>query len=194
MGGFLRFRLTAGCKQSTANQTYPWLTGTGKPTTLFGGITIDKMDIIILGVSAVLVGILQLIVHKTRPGKAMRAVAHNQEAASLMGINTNNIISLTFLIGSAFAGIAGVLVGLRNHSVEPMMGLTAGLKAFVAAVVGGIGSIPGAAIGGLVIGISEEIVKASYPELADAAVFGILILILVARPSGILGRQGVEKV
>ena len=158
------------------------------------GITISKVDLIILAVALVLVLILQLIVYRTKPGKAMRAVSFDREAASLMGINTDTIIVLTFIIGSAFAGVAGVLVGMRNQSIEPLMGLTAGLKAFVAAVIGGIGSIQGAALGGLVMGLSEEMVRAVYPQLTDAVVFGLLILILVLRPTGLLGGATTEKV
>lgn len=183
----------------TTKQNYPWLAGTvptaaGMAAQSSTGVSIDRVDVIILAIAVFLVIVLQLIVHRTKPGKAMRAVSFDREAASLMGINTDTIIALTFIIGSAFAGAAGVLVGVRNHYVEPLMGLAAGIKAFVAAVVGGIGSIPGAALGGLMMGISEEAIRAYYPELTDAVVFGVLILVLVLRPSGLLGGSSTEKV
>ena len=181
----------------TTKKDYPWLAGTAQLTGTvqsFGGISIDKVDVMILIVAAVLVTALHLFVQHTKPGRAMRAVSFDMETASLMGINPDSIISLTFIIGSAFAGAAGVLVGMRNHYVEPLMGLTAGIKAFVAAVVGGIGSIPGAALGGLAIGLCEEAVRAFYPQITDAMVFGLLILILLVKPTGILGGGTVEKV
>jgi branched-chain amino acid transport system permease protein len=181
----------------TTPQSYPQLASAAGQARadmqIIGGVSISRIDMIIFVVAAALVIILQLIVHRTRPGKAMRAVSYDREAASLMGINPDTIITMTFLIGSAFAGAAGVLVGMRTRQVEPLMGLMAGIKAFVAAVVGGIGSVPGAALGGLAMGISEEIVKAFYPGLTDAVVFGVLILILVLRPTGILGTGAVEK-
>jgi branched-chain amino acid transport system permease protein len=176
---------------------YPWLAGTtasAQVNTASSGLSIDRVDLIILATAALLVVVLHLIVQRTRPGKAMRAVAFDREAASLMGINVDTIITLTFIIGSAFAGAAGVLVGMRNHYIEPLMGLTAGIKAFVAAVVGGIGSIPGAAVGGLVIGLSEEAIRAFYPQLTDAMVFGVLILILVLKPNGLFGDRIAGKV
>jgi len=180
---------------TTTPRAYPQLAMAEKSRALvLRGVRIDWVDIIILIVAAVLLITLQIIVHRTRPGKAMRAVSFDREAASLMGINTDTIIALTFIIGSAFAGAAGVLVGMRSQSIEPLMGLMAGIKAFVAAVVGGIGSIPGAALGGLVMGVSEEAVHAVYPQLTDAVVFGILILILVLRPRGLLGGPAMEKV
>jgi branched-chain amino acid transport system permease protein len=178
----------------TTPRTYPQFASSRDFSLGPTGISVPTIDLIILGVTIILVLILQFIVYRTKPGKAMRAVSHDREAASLMGINTDFIIVITFIIGSAFAGIAGVLVGMRNRTVEPMMGLTYGLKAFVAAVLGGIGSIRGAAIGGLVLGISEQIVRAIYPQLAEAVVFGLLILILVLKPTGLLGGGTVEKV
>lgn len=179
----------------TTPQPYPQLAGgAGQVAVSLGGVNISKIDITILLMAAFLVLLLQLIVYRTKPGKAMRAVAFDREAAGLMGVNTDRIIVLTFIIGSAFAGAAGVLVGMRNQSIEPLMGLAAGLKAFVAAVVGGIGSIQGAALGGLVMGLSEELVRAVYPQLSDAVVFGVLILILVLRPTGLIGGGTVEKV
>ena len=148
-----------------------------------------------LVVSIILVLLLQFIVFKTKVGKAMRAASYDIEAASLMGINVNNTISMTFAIGSALAGAAGVLVSLAFTVVEPYMGMIPGLKAFIAAVLGGIGSIPGALVGGLLIGLTETMTKGYISTiLSDAIVFGILIIILLVKPSGLLGKNLNEKV
>lgn len=160
-----------------------------------GSLQIQWKTILMFIVSALLVIILQFIVYKTKIGKAMRASSQDIEAASLMGINVNNTISLTFAIGSALAGIAGVLVAISYPSITPYMGVMPGLKAFVAAVLGGIGSIPGALIGGLAVGVLETLSKAYIStNFSDAIVFGILIVILLIKPSGLLGRQMNEKV
>ena len=125
----------------------------------------------------------------------MRGASYDIEAASLMGINVNNIISLTFAIGSALAGAAGVLVSLAFTVVEPYMGIIPGLKAFISAVLGGIGSIPGALVGGLLIGLTETLTKAYISTtLSDAIVFAILIIILLVKPTGLLGKKVNEKV
>lgn len=159
------------------------------------GAQISSQSILILGVSIGLMIMLQFIVHKTKIGKAMRAVSHDMEAARLMGINVNNTISATFAIGSALAGAAGVIFGVYYTKIEPLMGVIPGLKAFVAAVLGGIGIIPGAMVGGLVLGVVETIVSAlGYSLWRDAAAFIILILILLFRPSGIFGKNAKEKV
>ncbi|WP_294345166.1 branched-chain amino acid ABC transporter permease [uncultured Clostridium sp.] len=161
----------------------------------FGGLSIDTSKALTLVVSIILVILLQLIVFKTKIGKAMRASSYDIEAASLMGINVNTTISATFAIGSALAGAAGVLVSLAFNSVGPYMGVVPGLKAFIAAVLGGIGSIPGALIGGILIGLTETLTKAYISTtLSDAIVFGILIIILLVKPSGILGKKSNEKV
>jgi len=158
------------------------------------GVVISKEDVLIVSVAVLLMIALQFIVYRTRAGKAMRAVSYDREAASLMGINVDKVIALTFVIGSAFAGAAGVLAGVKFHQLQPLMGLYAGLKAFVAAVLGGIGSVPGAMVGGLVMGIAEVMVVGYWESsLRDAIVFGILIAILVFRPTGIFGRGRVEK-
>lgn len=159
------------------------------------GIVISNLQLIVLVASLTLMGILQLFVYKTRTGKAMRAVSFNIQVASLMGISTNKIITITFAIGSALAGAAGVLVGLTNPKIDPIMGLLPGLKAFVAAVLGGIGNIPGAMVGGLIIGIAE-VMTVGYlsSTFRDAIAFGILIAILIFRPAGILGKSTTEKV
>ncbi len=160
-----------------------------------GSVQIDVKTILMLGISALLVILLQFVVYKTKVGKAMRASSQDMEAASLMGINVNNTISLTFAIGSALAGIAGVLVAISYPSITPYMGAMPGLKAFVAAVLGGIGSIPGALVGGIAIGLLETFAKAYIStNFSDAIVFAILIIILLIKPSGLLGKKTNVKV
>ena len=155
-----------------------------------GAVQIQWKTILMFLVSALLVIVLQFIVYKTKLGKAMRAASQDIEAASLMGINVNNTISFTFALGSALAGIAGVLVAISYPSITPYIGVMPGLKSFVAAVLGGIGSIPGALVGGLLIGILETLSKAYIStSFSDAIVFGILILILLIKPSGLLGKK-----
>ncbi|MCE5222540.1 MAG: branched-chain amino acid ABC transporter permease [Clostridium sp.] len=160
-----------------------------------GSIQIEVKTILMFGVSALLVILLQFIVYKTKMGKAMRASSQDMEAASLMGINVDNTISLTFAIGSALAGIAGVLVAISYPSITPYMGAMPGLKAFVAAVLGGIGSIPGALVGGIAIGLLETFSKAYIStNFSDAIVFAILIIILLIKPAGLLGKKISVKV
>lgn len=159
------------------------------------GAQISMQALLILAVSITLMLLLQFIVHKTKIGKAMRAVSHDADAARLMGINVDNTISATFAIGSALAGAAGVIFGIYYTRIEPLMGVLPGLKAFVAAVLGGISIIPGAMVGGMVLGVVETIVSAlGYSLWRDAAAFIILILILILRPSGIFGKNTREKV
>ena len=159
------------------------------------GAQISMQALMILAVSITLMILLQFIVHKTKIGKAMRAVSHDADAARLMGINVDNTISATFAIGSALAGAAGVIFGIYYTRIEPLMGVLPGLKAFVAAVLGGIGIIPGAMVGGMVLGVVEVIVSAlGYSLWRDAAAFIILILILILRPAGIFGKNTREKV
>lgn len=176
-------------------RSYPALTGTLAKTFYMGNVVISMQQILILLVTVSLMLLLQFIVKNTRTGKAMRAVALDTDAAQLMGINVNSTISFTFALGSALAGAAGVLVGVYYNSINPLMGVLPGLKAFVAAVFGGIGIIPGAMIGGYFIGIVEVFV-AGYGNsmLRDAVVFAILILILIIRPAGLLGKNTKEKV
>ena len=144
------------------------------------GANINSQTIFILVVTIILMILLQFIVHKTKIGKAMRAVSHDADAARLMGINVDNTISATFAIGSALAGAAGVIFGSYYTRIDPLMGVLPGLKAFIAAVLGGIGSIPGAMVGGFILGIIETIVSAvGYSLWRDAAAFIILILILI---------------
>lgn len=160
-----------------------------------GGITISFLQIFIILVSIALMFGLYYIVHNTKMGVAMRAVSQNLTTARLMGINSDRIISFTFAIGSALAAAAGVLVGTYYRAVDPLMGLLFGLKAFVAAVLGGIGSIPGAMVGGLVLGLAEVMgVAFISPSFRDAIAFGILIFILIVKPSGLFGKATKEKV
>ncbi len=161
-----------------------------------GSLGISYLKIFIILFSFVLMGILFYIIHKTKFGLAMRAVSYNLNAARLMGINPDKIITKTFIIGSSLAGVAGVLVGTYYQAINPNIGMMYGLKAFVAAVLGGIGSIPGAVFGGIVLGIAEIFGK-STPALStysDAIAFGILILILIIKPTGIFGKTMKEKV
>lgn len=161
----------------------------------FGELSVSKIQIIIMVTTLVLMGTLRYLVLKTKVGKAMRATSYSFNAAELMGIDTNKIISFTFFVGAGLAGAAGVLVGMYYNTVEPMMGMIPGLKAFVAAVLGGIGIIPGAVLGGLVLGVAENLVTGFWePTYRDAIAFGILILILLFKPAGLLGKPTREKV
>jgi len=160
-----------------------------------GSVVINMQQLYIVLTAIALMILLQFIVHRTKTGKAMRAVSIDPDAAQLMGIKVDSTISYTFAIGSAFAGAAGVLVGIYYNSIDPLMGIMPGLKAFVAAVFGGIGSIPGAMIGGLAIGTMETFVSGYGNSMyRDAAVFLFLIIILIIRPSGLLGKNTREKV
>jgi branched-chain amino acid transport system permease protein len=155
----------------------------------------DSKNIYIIIITIVLMILLQYVVNKTKIGKSMRAVSIDKEAAQLMGINVNKTISYTFAIGSALAGAAGVLVGIYYNSINPLMGVTPGIKAFVAAVIGGIGIIPGAVIGGFFLGMIETVVSALGGSMfKDAVAFAILIIVLLIRPNGILGKKIQEKV
>ena len=167
------------------------------PTRLFaaGQVVISSKDILVLGATILLVGGLQYIVQKTRLGAAMRAVAFNPQAAALMGININHIISFTFGLGSALAAAGGILWAYKFPKIDPLMGINPGLTAFVAAVLGGIGNVPGAALGALVIGVIETFVKGSrWSTWTEAIAFVLLILILLFRPAGLLGKLQPEKV
>ena len=160
-----------------------------------GNVVINLQQIVILCTTIALMVLLQFIVHKTKIGKAMRAVSADRDAAELMGINVNRTISATFAIGSALAGAGGVMVGMFYNSINPLMGMMPGLKAFVAAVFGGIGIIPGAMIGGFGIGLIETLVSGYGSSMyKDAVVFAILILVLIFKPAGLLGKNTREKV
>lgn len=159
------------------------------------GVSISSQSLFILGISVALMILLQFIVHKTRIGKAMRAVSFDSEAAQLMGINVNHTISATFAIGSALAGAAGVIFGAYYIKIEPLMGIIPGLKAFIAAVLGGIGIIPGALVGGLALGVIETFVSAlGFSLWRDGVAFIVLIFILIFRPNGLFGKNAKEKV
>jgi branched-chain amino acid transport system permease protein len=160
-----------------------------------GSVTIDSVQILVLVLGLVLMAGLQLLVNRTKLGKQMRAVAADREAAEMLGINVNFTIAATFFLGSALAGIAGVMGGLLFNQVTATIGFIAGLKAFTAAVVGGIGSIPGAMLGGLVIGVAESFVTGYISSTySNLIVFGILIVVMLVRPSGLLGRVQLQKV
>lgn len=162
---------------------------------MIGSLQISNITIITFIISVVFMILLTLFISKTKPGKAMRAVSEDKEAATLMGINANSTITLTFAIGSALASLGGILYALAYTQVAPTMGVLPGLKAFVAAVLGGIGIIPGAMIGGFILGFVETLAKAYISgRWADAIVFGILIFVLSVKPTGILGKNVREKV
>jgi branched-chain amino acid transport system permease protein len=160
-----------------------------------GALNLNSNQLVVLGVTLILLAALRFIVLKTKIGMAMRALAFNPEAAALMGINTDVVISFTFGLGSALAAAAGILFAVNYPSIDPLMGILPGLKAFVAAVLGGIGNLPGAALGGIIIGVTETFVAGYISSTyRDAIAFGILILILLIRPSGLLGKKEIEKV
>jgi len=162
---------------------------------VIGGRQFSNAMLVTIAVSFSLMAGLHLLVKKTKIGKAMRAVSEDREAAQLMGINVNTTISFTFAIGSGLAAVAAVLFASSYSQMEPTMGVLLGLKAFVAAVFGGIGSIPGAMFGGLFIGIAESLTRGYISSrMADAIVFGILIVVLLFKPSGVFGRSQSEKV
>ena len=164
-------------------------------TYALGGVQITNQSLLIIMVAVVVMFGLEYIVHWTRIGKAMRATSYNLPVAKLMGINTDFVIAFTFALGSALAAAGGVMVALAIPRIDPLMGLMTGLKAFVAAVLGGIGNIPGAMVGGLLIGLMETWLSATaYSTYRDAVAFGVLILILIVRPAGIMGTAVTEKV
>jgi branched-chain amino acid transport system permease protein len=161
----------------------------------FGELKINPIQGVIFGISLLLMICLEWIIFKTRVGRAMRATSFNHEYASLMGIPTDQVISLTFILGSALAGAAGVLVGLTYPKIDPLMGTMPGLKAFVAAVLGGIGNVRGAVLGAIILGCAEEFLVGYWaPTFRDALAFGLLILVLLVKPTGLLGSKRIEKV
>ncbi|MCB2298854.1 branched-chain amino acid ABC transporter permease [Clostridium tagluense] len=176
-------------------RTFPEVIASESLKLFNGSIVVNTIEIYIILTTIVLVVLLQYIIHRTKMGKAMRAVAMDKEAAQYMGISIDKTVSFTFAIGSALAGAAGVLVGVYYNSINPLMGVIPGLKAFIAAVIGGIGIIPGAMIGGYFLGMTETMVSAYGGSLyKDGVAFAILILVLLIKPNGLLGRNVKEKV
>ena len=165
------------------------------PTIELGGVYIDGITLITLVVTAIIMICLTLFIAKTRMGKAMRAVSEDKGAAELMGISVNRTITITFAIGSALAAVAALFYGMSYIYIRPTTGSMPGIKAFTAAVFGGIGSIPGAMLGGILMGIIEQMSKTYISTLwSDAIVFGVLVLVLVVKPTGLLGKKISEKV
>ncbi len=160
-----------------------------------GGVQVDGITVLTLAVTAALMAALTLFIDKTRLGKAMRAVSEDKDAATLMGISVDRTITLTFAIGSALAAFASVFYGMTYVYIKPTTGAMPGIKAFTAAVFGGIGSIPGAMLGGILLGLIEQLSKTYISTLwADAIVFAVLVVVLVVKPTGLLGKPMQEKV
>jgi branched-chain amino acid transport system permease protein len=180
-------------------QAFPvdMLPGVRQPLFTIANVSVSRVDALVLFATLLLMLVLTYIVLRTRTGLALRAVSHRVDTASLMGINTDRVISFTFVLGSTLAAAAGILFAVKYPKVEPLMGLLPGVKAFIAAVFGGIGNITGAVVGGLVLGLVEVLVIGYVPngsQYKDGIAFVILIAILLVKPSGLLGRHGVEKV
>ncbi len=174
-------------------KAYPTIVQLGQVT--IGSVTIDGVTILTLLVTALIMVVLSFFINRTRMGKAMRAVSEDKAAASLMGISVNRTISITFAIGSALAAVASIFYGMSYVYIKPTTGAMPGIKAFTAAVFGGIGSVPGAMLGGILLGIIEQLSKTYISTLwADAIVFGVLVLVLVVKPTGLLGKTMNEKV
>lgn len=173
---------------------FPDLLKLGK-FTIYGGTVVQWIQVLILIITLIIMLVLTFIVTRTRLGKSMRAISQNQVAARLMGININRVITLTFFIGTTVAGISGLMVAMYYQRVDTLMGASVGLKSFAAAVLGGMGSLPGAAIGGLLIGLLETLFAAYISSgYRDIVAFVILILVLLIRPSGLMGKKSVDKV
>jgi branched-chain amino acid transport system permease protein len=195
-------RLAESIWRNAFNLVYPTIDSLNERLPLTATVDVSVKALVVVGAALLMLLALHLIVHRTKVGKAIRAVAEDQAAASLMGIDVNRIVSLTFLIGGAMGGAAGVLFGVQYGLINPYSGFIPGLKAFTAAVLGGIGNIPGAMIGGLVLGLLEAF-AASYMSLLTGGAFGaeykdifafsVLILILIFRPKGLLGEVVRER-
>jgi branched-chain amino acid transport system permease protein len=196
------FQLDLGFLPGAAPKAFPeiirpveWLTF-GYPDVGDGNVVVIwNYQVLSLLIAVALMGLLQFLVFKTRFGRAMRAVSFDHRVAALMGIPTDRIIAVTFMLGSALAAGAGILYAIKDTAVQPLMGLYVGLKAFVAAVIGGIGHVPGAVVGALLLGLIEEfVVGYTASSWRDAVAFGFLILVLLVRPEGLFGRVAAEKV
>jgi branched-chain amino acid transport system permease protein len=176
--------------------TKPFPTLLPEKEIIVGALRCSSNDLVVVALTLVLLAGMWFIVQRTRVGMAMRAVSFNEQAASLMGVNVNAIISFTFAIGSALAAIGGIFYSMRAPGIEPLMGVQPGLRAFIAAVLGGIGNLPGAALGGLVLGLIETFFGGmrGLSDYRDAIAFALLILILLFRPAGLLGKLQTEKV
>ena len=186
---------TAQLLWSSATKVFPSVLGNESLKLFSGKLSISYLTIITILTCVVVMVCLTLFINKTKIGKAMRACSEDKGAAELMGINVDTTISITFAIGSGLAAIAAILLCLTYPSVYPTLGSMPGIKAFTAAVFGGIGSIPGALVGGLMLGIIETLSKAYIStQLSDAIVFGVLIVILLIKPAGLLGHKTSEKV
>ncbi len=173
---------------------FPELFLSGEPFQI-GGVQINKLQLLVLTISLLLMLGLRYIIFNTKIGRAMRAVSYSHSNAALMGIPVDRVISFTFMLGSALAGAAGILVGLTYPKIEPLMGVMFGLKAFVAAVVGGIGNVTGAVLGALMMGVAESLVIGYWASsYRDALAFTLLIVILLFKPTGLLGKNVREKV
>ncbi len=165
------------------------------PEINIGGVVIDGMTLLTLCVTALIMIVLTVFINKTKIGKAMRAVSEDKDAAELMGISVNRTITVTFAIGSALAAVASIFFGATYTYIKPTTGSMPGIKAFTAAVFGGIGSIPGAMLGGILLGVIEQLSKVYISTLwTDAIVFGVLVIVLVVKPTGLLGKKISEKV
>jgi len=189
------FQLDFGLLPGAAPKAFPEII---HPTEMLvlaeGSIVIWNWQVISLGIAVAMMLGLQYLVFRTKFGRAMRAVSFDHRVAGLMGIPTDRIVALTFMLGSALAACAGLLYAIKDTAIQPLMGLYVGLKAFVAAVIGGIGHVPGAMLGGLLLGLVEEfVVGYSSSSLRDAVAFGFLILVLLVRPQGLFGRAALEK-
>lgn len=196
IGVSLFIEYTAQHKAVFGAATQPFPSLLPKKEIALGALHVSSIDLVVLVLTAVLLVALAFIVQRTKIGMAMRAVSFNEQAAALMGVNVNRVISFTFGLGSALAAVAGIFYAMRAPGIEPLMGIQPGLRAFVAAVLGGIGNLPGAALGGIVLGVLETFFG-GMPGLSnyrDGIAFAILILILLFRPAGLLGKGQVEKV
>ena len=192
IGGSLTLEYSLFLIYSPSFLVYPHLFGRAGPS--FAGVDVSWLQLVIFVSSIVLMAGVYVLVHRTKTGMAMRALAINQDAARLMGIDVNRVIGLTFFIGSALASFAGVLTGLYYSQISFLMGFLIGLKAFTAAVLGGIGNIPGAVLGGFLLGILESLAAGYYSSRwKDVVAFAVLIIILVVRPRGLLGERVVER-